>query len=388
VDGEWVQRLAPLGLPPRSRATTAAEAACFPAVQLFIERAAATMGGFELGDADAPAVVEICRRLDGNALAIELAAARADAFSPHELAVLLDDGFRVLTQGRRTALPRHRTLRATLDWSHALLSDAERVLLRRLSLFNGGFGLAAAAEIAAGSEIGGPEVSDLLASLVTKSLVLAEGGDAEVKYRLLDTTRAYAREKLAEAGELEPLARRHAEGLRRVFERAEAEWETRPTGEWLAAYAGRVDDLRAALGWAFSASGDAALGVALTVAAVPLWFQLSLVDECLGWVERALAPPRRRQRGMRAGACSSMRRSAGRRCMRPAGWKGAPQRGGLPSGSRRSSVMPITSCARSGRSGPTGRITGSSGRLWHWRAGSAHLPTAKATPATASLATG
>lgn len=288
VDGEWVQRLAPLGLPPGSGTPTAAEAACFPAVQLFIERAAATMGGFELRDADAQAVAEICRRLDGNALAIELAAARADAFSPHELAALLDDGFRVLTQGRRTGLPRHRTLRATLDWSHALLSEPERVLLRRLSVFNGGFGLVAAAEIAAGPEIAGPEISDHLASLVAKSLVLAEGGDAEVHYRLLDTTRAYAREKLAEAGELEPLARRHAERLRRIFERAEAEWETRPTAAWLAAYAGRVDDLRAALGWAFSASGDGALGVALTVAAVPLWFQLSLVDECLGWVERAL----------------------------------------------------------------------------------------------------
>jgi predicted ATPase/DNA-binding winged helix-turn-helix (wHTH) protein len=289
--GEWVRRLPPLGIPPAAPPgmLTAAEALRFPAVQLFVERVAAALGGFDLRDADAPAVAEICRSLDGMALAIELAAGRADAFSPRELAGLLDDRFRVLTRGRRTALPRHRTLRATLDWSHGLLTPPERTVLRRLSVFNGAFGLAAAAEVAQGDEIAGPEVDELLASLVEKSLVVVRGGDAEAMYGLLDTTRAFAWEKLAQAGEAEALARRHAEHVRRLFERAEAEWETRPTAEWVGAYAPQLGNLRSALDWAFSPGGDTAVGVALTAAAVPLWCQLSLMDEGLRRVERALA---------------------------------------------------------------------------------------------------
>jgi predicted ATPase/DNA-binding winged helix-turn-helix (wHTH) protein len=306
AEGEWVQRLPPLGLPPASAALTAAEAMRFPAVQLFVERAAASLGGFALSDADAPVVAEICRRLDGIALAIELAAGCMDAFGLRELEALLDDRFRVLTRGRRTALPHHQTLRATLDWSCGILPASERLILRRLSVFNGGFTLAAAYEVAMGGEIARPEFGDHLACLVAKSLVATEVGDAEVPvyYRLLDTTRAYAREKLEESGESEELGRRHAEYHRRLFERAEAEWETRPTAAWLAAYARRIDDLRAALTWAFAPGGDASVGVALTAAAVPLWFQLSLVDEGLGWVERALAsleaePGRDERRRMR-----------------------------------------------------------------------------------------
>lgn len=288
--GEWVRRLPPLAVPPAAspEAPTAVQVLRFPAVQLFVERAAAVLGGFELTDADAPAVAEICRRLDGIALAIELAAARAAAFAPRELAALLDDRFQILTRGRRTALPRHRTLCAALDWSHALLTPPERLTLRRLSAFNGAFGRAAAAEVARGGEIAGPDVGDVLASLVEKSLVFAEGGDVEAYYRLLETTRAFAREKLEEAGEARTLARRHADYVRGLFERAEAEWETRPTAEWLAAYAPQIGNLRAALDWAFSADGHAPAGVALTVAAVPLWYHLSLVDEGLGCVERAL----------------------------------------------------------------------------------------------------
>jgi predicted ATPase len=210
----------------------------------------------------------------------------------------------VLTRGRRTALPRHRTLRATLDWSFGLLPGPEQAILRRLSVFNGGFVLAAAAEVVRGGEIAGPEAGGLVASLVEKSLVVAEAGDEEVHYRLLETTRAYARERLEEAGEAGEFGRRHAEYHRALFERAEAEWETRPTAEWLAAYARHLDNLRAALDWAFSPGGDPSIGLALTAAAAPLWFQLSLVDEGLGRVERALAvaevePGRHEHRRMR-----------------------------------------------------------------------------------------
>jgi predicted ATPase len=234
-------------------------------------------------------VAAICRRLDGIPLAIELAAARAASLGIEELAARLGDRFQLLTGGRRTALPRHQTLRATLDWSYELLSEPERVVLRRLSVFAATFVLEAAAAVAADPEIVRSEVVDVLSNLVAKSLVSTESNSRTERYRLLDTTRAYALEKLGQSGELDAVARRHAEFYRDLFERAETEWETRPTTEWLADYGWRLDNLRSALGWAFSPNGDSMIGVALTAAAVPLWMHLSLMEECRGRVERALA---------------------------------------------------------------------------------------------------
>lgn len=282
--GEWVQRLPPLGLPPETGAPTAAEAMDSPAVQLFVERASAALGGYALDDAEAPAVAEICRRLDGIALAIELAAGRLDTMGVQGLAGSLADCFRILTRGRRTALPRHQTLRATLDWSFRLLPESEQAALRRLAVFSGAFTQDAAQAILAGTE-----VEEAVSSLAAKSLLVAERTAGAVRYRLLDTTRAYAREKLEEAGELASLGRRHAGYYRALFERADAEWETRPTQEWLAAYVPHLGNLRAALDWAFSPGGDDAVGVALSVAALPLWFQLSQIDECLARVRQSLA---------------------------------------------------------------------------------------------------
>ncbi|NMJ41079.1 hypothetical protein GWK16_07500 [Roseomonas sp. JC162] len=289
AEGEWVQRMPPLGLPPAIPTLTAAEAMRFPAVQLFVERAAASLGGFTLTDAQAPLVADICRRLDGIALAIELAAGRMDAFGLQELATLLDDRLRVLMRGRRTALPRHQTLRAALDWSYGTLTEPEKAILRRLAVFAGGFTLAAARAVALRPPADDAGFEDDVACLVAKSLIATEAGDLGVTYRLLDTTRAYARERLKDSGEAACASQCHAAFHRSLFEQAAAEWETRPTAEWLGTYARRVDDLRAALVWAFGPAGDPDLGVALTVAAVPLWFQLSLVDEGIAWAERALA---------------------------------------------------------------------------------------------------
>ena len=289
ADGEWVHRLPPLAVPPASITLTASEALRSPAVQLFVERASAGLGGFDFVDAEAPVVAEICRRLDGIALAIEFAAGRVEAFGVQGLATLLNDRFKVLTGGRRTALPRQQTLRATLDWSYEHLPQAEQLTLRRLAIFNGVFTLKAACEVLTGDDITADDIRERVASLIAKSLVVREVGNAELHYRLLDTTHAYARERLEESGEQEVLARRHAIYHQQLFEQAEAEWETRLSGEWLAHYGRQIDNLRAALIWAFSPAGDALMGVALTVAAVPLWFQLSLVDECLGWAERALS---------------------------------------------------------------------------------------------------
>jgi len=223
---ERVHRLPPLASPPSAPGLTAAEALAFPAVQLFVERASESLENFELSDADASVVAEICRRLEGIALAIELAATRVDSLGVHELSALVGDRFWLLRQGRRTALSRHRTLAAALDWSYEFLPETERTILRRLSVFAGAFSLDSATAVIAGLGILGPEIVESLANLVAKSLVSADVGGAVAQYRLLDTTRAYALQKLSESGELEALERRHAEHHQNLFEQAGAERET------------------------------------------------------------------------------------------------------------------------------------------------------------------
>ncbi len=261
----------------------------YGAVQLFVERARAAEPHFAPDRRVAGTIATICRRLDGLPLAIELAAARSAMLGMEEVAARLDDRFHILTSGRRTALPRQQTLRATLDWSYELLPKPERVILRRLAIFAGAFSLAAAGAVAASPDLTASQIIDGLFNLVTKSLVVAEAEEVPRRYRLLDTTRAYALEKLDEIGEREWLARCHAEYYRSLFERGEVEWETRPRAEWLAEYGRDIDNLRAALDWAFSPEANAATGIALTVAAVPLWMHLSLLEECRDRVERALS---------------------------------------------------------------------------------------------------
>jgi predicted ATPase len=288
AEGEWIFPVPPLAVPAEA-AGDAVDPLGYGAVRLFLDRARAAEPHFPPDRHSVLVMAAICRRLDGIPLAIELAAPRAATLGIDELAARLDDRFQLLTDGRRTALPRQQTLRATLDWSYELLAEPERVVLRRLAVFAGAFNQEAASTVVASPDISSPDVVEGLFGLLAKSLVSAEIGGPIAGYRLLDTTRAYAFEKLSESGEAVTVARRHAEYHRGVFERAETEWDTRPTAEWLADYGRQIDDLRAAVDWAFSPRGNALVGVALTVAAVPLWFQLSLVDECLGWVERALA---------------------------------------------------------------------------------------------------
>ena len=179
-------------------------------------------------------------------------------------------------------------MRATLDWSYQLLSEPERVILRRLAVYAGVFRLEAASAVIASPDIAPAEVAVGIANLIAKSLVTVAAGTTAPRCRLLDTMRAYGLEKLAESGEREWLARRHAEYYRDLFEHAEAECETRPTADWLAEYAPKVDNLRAALDWAFSADGDSSIGVALAATSVPLWFEISSFNECRGWIEKAL----------------------------------------------------------------------------------------------------
>src|SRR6267142_2018955 len=287
VSGEYVYRVPPLDLPAEDNQDME-DVLRHGAVRLFVSRAHAADPRYVAEGLIAAATAAICRRLDGIPLAIELAATRVVAFGVDGVAARLDDRFRLLAGGSRT-LPRHQTMRATLDWSYELLSQSERVVLRRLGVFVGRFTLDAASAAAASVDVPALDVVDSVANLVGKSLVSADVEGAIVHYRLLETTRAYAREKLIESAELDDFARRHAEYYRDLFEHAEAELETRPTAEWLVAYRPHIDDLRAALDWAFSPSGDAGVGAALTAATVPLWTHLSLLTECRARVEQAIA---------------------------------------------------------------------------------------------------
>ena len=284
--GEYVYRVLSLQVPTES--TEGRENLLdTAAVQLLVTRVQAMDRRFPLDARTAALAAAICRRLDGIPLAIELAAARTATLGIEALAARLDDRFRLLTGGHRTALRRHQTLRATLDWSYDLLPAIERSILSRLAVFVGGFTLEAAGAVATSADLDAAEVVDRVTNLASKSLVVVErAGDV---YRLLETTRAYALEKLTERGELDQVARRHAEYYRDLFERAATELEARPTAEWLTVYGWLIYNVRAALDWAFSPRGDPSIGVALTAAAVPLWSQQSLLLECRARAGRALA---------------------------------------------------------------------------------------------------
>ena len=293
ASGEWVHQLSPLEAPPNSATLSAQDARGYSAVEMFEDRAAFAMGGYQLDDADAPYVADLCRRLDGIALAIELAAGRLAGLGVQGLACSLEDRFLVLTHGRRTALPRHQTLRATFDWSYQLLSPEEQAALRRLSVFSGEFTLDDAGPVIAGPVTGRDQrlmdVGDWLASLLDKSLIVANPAGRTLRYSLLETTRAYGQAKLTEAGEANLYRQRHAEHIRATFDKAQAEWDRRPAADWLQAHLGQLGNLRAALDWAFSPYGDAAIGVVLTIASEPLWLGLSLMTEWRRRVERALS---------------------------------------------------------------------------------------------------
>jgi len=288
LEGECSYRLSPLEFPAEEAAELAA-ALRHDAVRLFVARARAADPHFSLSERNAATVAMICRRLDGIPLAIELAAARAAALGIEGLARRLDLRFHVLTGGRRTALPRHQTLRATLDWSHRLLAEPDRVVLRRLTVFAGTFSLDAAAKVVADAALPEWEVIGRIAELVDKSLVVADSAGTARRYRLLETTHAYAMEKLADSGEFGSLARLHALHFRDHFRGALALWEATPSVEWLEAQAPEIDNIRVALDWAFGADGDPTVGIELAAASYPLWNLLSLMHEGRARLERATA---------------------------------------------------------------------------------------------------
>ena len=287
VEGEHVHLLYSLDYPPEDAGLTATEALKYPAAQLFMERAAASGHGVALSDNDAPVVARICRRLDGIALAIEVAAGRAGTYGIQGTEELLDKRFGLLWLGRRTARPRHQTLNAMLDWSFNLLSESEKLVLCRLSVFVGIFTLQAAASVVSEANAAAADVTSSILSLVAKSLISTVEINESTYYRLLDTTRAYAATKLAERGEADRVARRHAISYSKFLEYDETVQAT--VRENLSGYAQHVGNVRAALGWAFAERGDVVVGIELAGWAAPLLIGLSLLEECRHWCERALA---------------------------------------------------------------------------------------------------
>jgi predicted ATPase len=282
--GELVHPLPALGTPPGSALLSAREALAFPAVQLFVDRASDRLESFELSDDDAPTVAEICRRLDGLALAIELAATRIDAFGVGGLLQQLDDGLPLLV-GRRAGPERHRTLTATLDWSYGLLPVDESAVLRAVSVFARVFDIDAAAVVSGGTPA---EAGETLAQLAAKSLLATNLSADAAAYRLLETTRVYCLQRLLQSGDDASIRRRHAEHVCGMLERGQNEWGLRSAAQWESTYGRVLDDLRAALAWAGGDPGTRALAIRLTVAGLLLWNHFSLLEECRVHVSSAI----------------------------------------------------------------------------------------------------
>ena len=287
AEGEHVQRLESLALPPRGMAIEGYPALEYPALQLFAERAMASQDDFELTDHQVPLVIDICQRLDGIPLAIELAAAQVGRFGLEELRRQLQDSVALLVHGNHASAPRQQTLRATLDWSFALLTACEQTCLRRLAVFMGNFNLASAAAVIVGQHVAPEQVLVSISQLVAKSLLNVEIGDEEVRYCLLDTTRSYALEKLIAAGELAASQARHAERCLTLMEQAEKDWEQTPTRLWIARYATYRDDIRAALDRGLGPHGSHSVAIRLTARTLPLWQELSLLKEHGLYVNKA-----------------------------------------------------------------------------------------------------
>ena len=287
VAGEQTYPLPTLSLPDPTASAEMMRSS--EAVQLFVERAQRQQPDFGLTIDRAPAVAQLCIHLDGIPLALELAAARIRSLSIEQINARLDHRFRLLTSGTRTALPRQQTLRATLDWSFDLLAEQERTVLRRLAIFPGGFTLEAASSVVSDEMNDEYAVIDLLSQLVARSLVVADTNDAGARYRLLETTRAYALEKLAEADETDAVKRRHAQYFRDLFARAPDDWLRMSDADWHDAYLPELDNVRAALDWALGAGGEPAIGIALAGASGAVWLELALRSEGRQRLDAAIA---------------------------------------------------------------------------------------------------
>ncbi|MBC5806047.1 MAG: adenylate/guanylate cyclase domain-containing protein [Candidatus Eremiobacter antarcticus] len=288
IAGEAVMRLPSLAVPDHISGISAHEAQQYGGVALFVDRATAVVNSFALSDENAPFVAEICQRLDGIALAIELAAARVRLLNPADLAKRLDERFRLLTGGSRTALPRQQTMRALMDWSYDLLTREEQIIFRRLSIFAGGWTLEAASTVCADETIESFAVLDYLSALVDKSLVVVDFDERSQRYRLLETTREYALQRLDESGGRLSLAAAHAHYFLEIAERSERTWSVTPTRAWSAMLAPEVDNFRVALGWLLEQRHDVNLGLRLSGSLLWYWADLAPA-EGRRWLRTAMS---------------------------------------------------------------------------------------------------
>jgi predicted ATPase/DNA-binding winged helix-turn-helix (wHTH) protein len=281
IAGECAYRVPPLAVPTDDQVDVE-QVLEHSGPQLFITRAKELGADFSPYAESLPTIAAICRRLDGIPLAIEFAAARAATLGIERVAAGLRDRFALLSSGRRASLPRHRTLRAALDWSYDLLTNAERLLLRRLAVFAGGFSLEAAGVVTLQDATSEADIADKITNLVAKSLVASDSPGNRGYFRLLETTRIYALSKLAESGELHELCQRHAEYFRSFLEAIQLEGRKGPIP------LAQLDNVRAALEWCFGADGNLSLGIQLAAVAAPMFLAMSLLPECHRWSERGI----------------------------------------------------------------------------------------------------
>ncbi|HEY6072494.1 MAG TPA: hypothetical protein VIV15_03660, partial [Anaerolineales bacterium] len=282
IGGEVTYRVPSLGLPDLHHLPAAESLSQYEAVKLFSDRARSAVPSFAVTNENAPAVAQICSRLDGIPLAIELAAARIGVFSAEQITARLDDRFKLLTGGSRAALPRQQTLRAMIDWSHEALSEPERALFRRLSVFAGGWTFEAAEAVC--SDL---EVLDLLPQLVNKSLVMAEDEAAGKRYRLLETIRQYARDKLLEAGEAENVRNLHMEYFLRLGELGGPKIDTSEILKWIPVLEAEHDNFRAAFEWSLDHDLNDSLRFVASMSY--FWFRHGHGAEGILWAEEAFA---------------------------------------------------------------------------------------------------
>ena len=288
VEGEQVHHLRPLAFPSEEAGLTSAVALTYPAIQLFVERAEAGGARLRLSDADAETIAGICRKLDGLALAIELVAGRVGSYGLQVTAALLEERLSLLWLGQRTAPPRQQTLKAMLDWSYELLSNLERRVLRQLAVFIGSFTLDAARVVLSSATLDQALVLGAIESLIAKSMVAVQPHGGTIRYRLLDTTRAYALETRVDDAEHADLAARHATYFWRWLEQAGAQSASLSNPAERGSYMADLSNVRTALEWAFGVGGRVDIGVKLATAAAPVFLAMSLLTECQRWSEGAL----------------------------------------------------------------------------------------------------
>ena len=287
IGGELPYRVPSLEFPQRDTEFNLDELSNMESVKLFTDRAQIALPGFALNPQNTLEIAHICQRLDGIPLAIELAAARTNVLTSGQILKRLDDRFTLLSGGLRTSLPRHQTLRATIEWSFSLLSEQERILFRRLAVFAGGWTLEAAEEVCSGNDIESKNVLDLLSELVNKSLVVVENLNGEIRYRRLETIRQYAREKLGVASEATLTRQRHLDCYVALAERAEPNLRAFDMIVWLDRLEAELDNIRVALAWA--QENDIESQLRLASALLWFWHIRGHKNEGIEWLERGLS---------------------------------------------------------------------------------------------------